>query len=266
MKQSRKTVETRQQNILNMVRLHGEIKVEDIAGEYGISTMTVRRDLQHLEQKQLLQRTHGGAISLEKSRSLNFSDSNASIYRDRISAYSASLLSDGDTVFINGSRTALDMLKYVNGISINVFTNNGWAIGEQYPEGVSIHFLGGDMRGRIMVGDYVMKNLLEMSADKTFIGCAAVYDDGEFRYDIPTEIGINEAMISRTRQSFYVLADHTKFHSSEERENLYGSSIFEPPVNLITDDRADGEIIERLRAFGINVIVVPVHGASKGDL
>ena len=258
MKQSRKTVETRQRNILNMVREKGEVKVEDIASEYGISQMTVRRDLQLLEQKQLLQRTHGGALSLEKSRSLNLVDSSSSIYRERISAYAATLLSDGDTIFINGSRTALDMLKYVKDKRISVYTNNGWAIGERYPEGISIHFTGGDMRGRVMVGNYVMKNLLEMSADKTFIGCAAVYDDGEFRYDIPTEIGINEAMISRTKDSFYVLADHTKFSRSDERENLYGSSIYEPPVNLITDEMSDAGIIERLKAYGINVIVVPV--------
>lgn len=258
MKQSRKTVEERQRNILNLVRREGEIRVEDVANEFHISPMTVRRDLQLLEQKQLLQRTHGGAISLEKSRILNLTESNAGVFRNRISAYAASLIENDDRIFINGSRTALDILKHLDDSKhVSVYTNNGWAIGEQYPAGVSILFLGGSMRGRIMVGDYVMRNLLTMTADKTFIGCAAVYDDGEFQYDIPTEIGINEAMISRTKDSFYVLADHTKFRRSAERENLYGSSIFERPCTLITDDKTDPVMLERLRDFGMEIVVVP---------
>ena len=258
MKQSRKTVEERQRNILNLIRREGEVKVEDVAASFNISAMTVRRDLQYLEEKQLLQRTHGGAISLEKSRILNLtSTGSAGVFRDRISEYAASLIENDDRIFINGSRTALEILKYLNGTRVSVYTNNGWAIGEHYPEGVSILFLGGTMRGRIMVGDYVMRNLLTMTADKTFIGCAAVYDDGEFQYDIPTEIGINEAMISRTKSSFYVLADHTKFRRSSDRENLYGSSIFERPCTLITDDQTDSAMLERLREFGMEIIVVP---------
>ena len=257
MKQSRKIVEERQRNILNAVRTQGEVKVEDIALAYEVSPMTVRRDLQYLESKQLLQRTHGGAISLDSAHQNRIPDNATMDCRNRISAYAATLVSDNDHIFINGSRTALNMLKYVRAVNVSVMTNNGWAIGDEFPKGITISFTGGEMRGHLMVGDDVMRNLLDTHADKTFIGCAAVYDDGEFRYDIPTEIGINEAMISRTRGSFYVLADHTKFRSSKERENLYGSSIYERPCTLITDDRTDEAFLERLRAFGMEVIVVP---------
>lgn len=96
-----------------------------------------------------------------------------------------------------------------------------------------------------------------MTADKTFLGCAAVYEDGEFRYDIPTEIGINEAMIARTSKELYILADFTKLRKREAQMNSYGSCAYERPCTLITDDNANRMVVEKIRKQGINVIVVP---------
>ncbi len=258
MKNNRKVVEARQQNILELVREKNSVSVEDLAKEYNISLMTVRRDLQYLEEQKLLHRTHGGAVSLkffsERERSLDSVNSEIIQARTSLSEFAASLVESGDHLFINGSRTALDLLKYVGDKSVSVFTNNGWAVGEEYPKGVTLCFSGGEIRGHIMVGELVMKNLLEMKADKAFLGCAAVYDDGEFQYDIPTEIGIHEAMISRTSGSLYILADYTKLHKREERENTYGSCIYDRPCTLITDSRADKDIVAKLSRVGVKVI------------
>ena len=64
MKNDRRSISERHQSILNMVRINGEVTVEDIAREFAISEMTVRRDLQVLSEKNLLGRVHGGAVSL----------------------------------------------------------------------------------------------------------------------------------------------------------------------------------------------------------
>lgn len=258
MKNNRKAVDERQLRILNMVRDRGEIKVEELAGMFRVSPMTVRRDLQYLEEEKLLMRVHGGAVSMAKANAVLSGDEMTALCRDRISEYASRFVDDGDALFINGSRTALNMLKYVGSKRVSVYTNNCWAIGAEYSERVSICFTGGEVRSNVMVGEYVMRNLLSMTADKTFIGCAAVYDDGEFRYDIPTEIGINEAMISRTGKELYILADHTKIKKRESEENFYGSCTYARPCTLITDDNANMPTVERLRRHGIKVILVPV--------
>lgn len=258
MKNNRKAVDERQLKILNLVRSKGEAKVEELADMFQISMMTVRRDLQFLEQQKLLSRVHGGAVSLEKANRMITHDEKVALCRDCISEYASRFIDDGDAVFINGSRTAINMLEYVKDKKVSVYTNNCWAIGAEYLEGVSVRFTGGEVRSHVMVGEYVMRNLLTMSADKTFLGCAAVYDDGEFRYDIPTEIGINEAMISRTNKELYILADHTKIQKRESQENSYGSCIYDHPCTLITDENASTTAVERLRRYGINVILVPV--------
>ena len=263
MRTNRKEMDARQLAILRRVRDKGEIRSEDIAREYGISMMTVRRDLQMLEEQGLLHRTHGGAQSIENVHIGRDISSDILACREQISRFAARYVESGDSLFINGSRTALNMLKYAEDKKVFVCTNNGWAIGASYPKGVQIRLVGGEIRDRVMVGNYTMRNLLEMNADKTFLGCAAVYDDGEFRYDIPTEIGINESMIGRTSGNIYILADHTKLHHRGERNNVYGSCTYERPVTLITDDKSDPQIIEHLREKGIEIVIVPVSGQER---
>ncbi len=259
MKNNREAVRGRQLNILQMVREKGEVRTDELAEIFQTSPMTIRRDLQSMESKNLIYRTHGGALSLDYARKTGSDALNINYYRDKISEFAARYVKDGDRIFINGSRTALNILKYVSGKRVSVYTNNGWAIGETYPEGVTIRVSGGDLRSRIMTGELAMRNLLELEATRTFIGCAAVYEDGEFRYDIPTEIGINEAMLSRTRKDIYVLADHTKIRSKEsETTQLYGSCMYDYPMTLITDTEADPAAINKLVRAGLKVVQVPV--------
>lgn len=258
MKNNRKVVEERQQKILTLVREREEIRNEELADELGVSLMTVRRDLGLLEQHRLLRRTHGGAISMERAHMTRHISDEAAYCRDRISAYAARFLVDGDRIFINGSRLALNMLEHTEGKNIKVFTNNGWAIGKRYPKGVTINFTGGEMQGHIMVGEDVVRNILTMHADKSFLGCAAVYENGEFRYDIWTEISINEIMVSRTAGPLYLLAEHTKLQRQSISGRTGSGVTYDRPTTLITDSMADPEIVEKLRASGMEVILVEV--------
>jgi len=256
MKNSKANVEARQKNILQYVRKAGEVNSYDLVDEFKISIMTVRRDLEELEQKHLLKRTHGGACTLDYVKGSKSLSKNIRMCRDLISRYASSLIKDNDRIFINGSRTALKMLEYVGNKSVTVYTNNGLAFGRKFPENVSIHMTGGELRNHILVGDATMRNILDVTANKTFIGCWAVYDDGAFLYNIPNEIGINEAMISRTTEDLYILADHSKLQRHDNLESSYGSCIYDRKVTLITDNQADTEIIEKLRASGIEIIIV----------
>lgn len=125
MKKDRKSVDARQQGILKLVQENGEIRSEDIASQFGISLMTVRRDLDFLEQKRRLRRTHGGAATLEEYYNSRKINSEVTECRDRISRHSVSFVNSGDTIFINGSRTALNLLRYLKDKNVQVITNNG---------------------------------------------------------------------------------------------------------------------------------------------
>lgn len=255
MKRERSSVEKRRAQILKMIQEQEEVKVEQLAKEFGLSFMTVRRDLQYLEDRKLINRFYGGATANLMPQPMTEAEE-VQMYRQLIGRFAAARVVNGDTLFINGSRTALGLLDYLQYQNVHVVTNNGWVVDRQLPKGVSVTLTGGELRDHIMVGDYVMRSLLSINANKTFIGCAGVYENGEFSYDIPTEIGINEAMISRTTQELYILADHTKLHSITAHENRYGSCTYERPWTLITDERADQIVVEQLRKLGKKVYQV----------
>ena len=257
MKRPRSSVDERRLEILKKIQAQDEIKVEQLAEEFGLSLMTVRRDLQFLESRQLITRFYGGATARLTSRPLSEAEE-IQMYRQRIAQFATRFISSGDTLFINGSKTALDALRYLQVSGVHVITNNGAAIGMKCPPGVTITLTGGEPRDHVMVGDYVMRNLLNMTANKTFIGCAAITAQGEFCYNIPMEIGINEAMISRTTQGLYILADHTKLQKTASTENRYGSCIYEGHWTLITDEKVDPDIVAELRAMGKHVYVVGI--------
>lgn len=258
MKRPRSSVDERRLEILKRIQENDEIKVDALAEEFGLSLMTVRRDLQFLESRQLITRFHGGATARLTSRPMTEAEE-IQMYRQRIAQFATRFISPGDTLFINGSLTALDVLKYVQTSNVHVVTNNGRAIGVKYPSGVTVTLTGGELRDHIMVGDYVMRNLLNTTATKTFIGCAAITAKAEFCYNIPMEIGINEAMISRTTQGLYILADHTKIQKVAMPENRYGCCIYEGHWTLITDEKADPDVVAELRRAGKQVYVVSLE-------
>ena len=264
MKRDRKSVEERQARILELVQQKEQMRVEDLARIFQVSPMTIRRDLNVLSTGGALSRLHGSAVTndslIRADHSINTGSENPLILRCRksISKYAAGFVSPGERLFINGSRTALDLLHYLDGKEVSVYTNNGWAVMDEWPPEAHIHLIGGELCQRIMIGETVVQSLLQMSADKTFIGCGAVYEDGEFRYDIPTEIAINEMMISRTKGDFYILADHTKMRKRADQVNVYGSFRYHRKVTLITDELTDADLIEKLQSYGITVLQAPI--------
>lgn len=255
MKNSRANVNARRIEILNRLREDSALQVEELARQFGVSTMSMRRDLQYLEDNGLIRRFRGGACALSPGELPCREDVTGC--RDRISRYAARFVEDGDTLFINGSMTALNMLRYVQADRVHVITNNGHAVGQDFDQRVNITLTGGELRGHIMAGEYVMRNLLAYQANKAFIGCAGISGNGALSYNIPTEIGINEAMIARTAKEVYVLADHTKLELAGDSIRHYGSCLYERPWTLITDDAADPDVIRSLRQEGKTVHIVP---------
>ena len=253
MKRDDESVERRRSKILKMIREQESVKVDDLAEIFQISAMSVRRDLQYLEDRNYITRFYGGA----KANAFSPAKPEGTVtYRKLLSRYAASKVEPGDTIFINGSTCALGLLDHLEVSNVHIITNNGFAATMNCPKGVNITLTGGELREHVMVGDSVMRRLLNETADKTFIGCAGITANGEFSYNIPMEIGINEAMISRTTKEVYILADHTKLERADLHREQYGSCIYERQVTLVTDEKANPDTVRSLRRKGIEVVQV----------
>ncbi|MDD7267968.1 MAG: DeoR/GlpR family DNA-binding transcription regulator [Lachnospiraceae bacterium] len=237
-----------------LIRLLGEepdCRVEEMAKRLGVSLITVRRDLQYLEEKKLLTRFYGGArLSAKGLRELN----DVAYYRDLIARYAATLIRERDSLFINTSMNALALTQYVTAQNVTVITNNGKAITQEHGSGVSILLSGGELRfpKEALVGEYAVQNLKNIFAKKAFIGCSGISARTGTTTEIVNEIRINQLMMEHAAEAVYILADHTKIG----RNNGFACYPISQIKHVITDEKADPQEVEAMRAQGIEVTVV----------
>ena len=250
MKRDRQSVSLRHAEMLAMIRERQEVLVDELSSAFDISPMTVRRDLQTLEEQGKISRFHGGAsvdVRAVSSREKGL----VAQCQWMIAQRAAALVSDGDSILINGSSTALSLLDRLSGKSVSVFTNNARVVGHRYPEGLEIQLSGGMLRGsqHILTGDLALRSLINVRADKAFLGCTGISPDGEILCGIPAELGINETMIEHAN-AYYILADYTKIGKA----GTYASFHLERKGCVITDPDAPPEVLDQLRAIGMEVI------------
>ncbi len=252
MKRDRQSVNLRHAEMLALIRERQEVLVDELSQTFGISTMTVRRDLQALEEQGKISRFHGGASVDVRLVAADEKDE-VELCRQRIARRAASLVADGERIMINGSNTALGLLDHLAGKQVRVFTNNSQVCGRKYPPEIDLRLSGGSFRGQthILTGDLAMRNLMDVRADKAFLGCAGISPDGEILCGIPSELGINETMIEHAA-AYYILADYTKIGKA----GTYASFHLEKKGTVITDWNAPEDVVEQLRAIGMEVLRV----------
>ena len=146
------------------------------------------------------------------------------------------------------------MLEYIQCSNVTVITNNGKAIGCNYPPSVNVVLTGGELRHPkdAMVGDFALRNLNPIYVKKAFLGCSGISAENGMTTEIFNEVSINELMIDHATQGVYVLADHTKIGKN--------SSFISGPIEkikvLITDEKAPEEPLELIRDKGVIVYQV----------
>ena len=260
MKRDRQTVDQRHAEMLSLIRQRQEVLVTELCQIFDISPMTARRDLQILEDQGKLRRFHGGA-TIDQLNEVSRDRMDVSYCRGMIARYAASLVQDGEHILINGSNTALALLDHLEGKHVTVYTNNGLVVGRSYPAGINVQLFGGTLRAdHILTGDLTLRNLMDIHADRAFLGCIGISPGGEILCGIPSELGINETMISHA-DSYYILADHTKIG----RSSAYASFLLEKKGCLITDDFADHEVTDRLLDGEMEVVRVSEASFGPGE-
>jgi len=251
MKRERALVERRRSQILEVLTEKGEIKVDELAKEWRLSPLTIRRDLQVLEDEHKVERFYGGATLIANQ---DIDEDEGTYYRRKIAMYAASLVEDGDSIFINTSMTALDMIKYLGDKRVTVITNNGRVMNIDVPPSVSILLAGGELRypKYAMVGEFALRNLETITAKKSFLGCSGLSPERGMTTEIMNEVPINRLMFNHVSGHAFILATSKKIgvnssFVSQEIENI---------SHLITDEKAPQDVIEQLRSHNVSIYQV----------
>jgi len=253
----------RRDAIRRSIEIAGHVSISELKDRLGVSEVTIRDDLKHLEKEQTLTRIRGGAVAnwagavelpLEKTSTTNKAEKLA------IAERAASMVRSGQTIIIDVGSTTTELAKALpRDLADVVVITNGLNIAlllESLP-GISVIVTGGTLRPlqHSLVAPMGTLLLSKLRADVAFLGCNGVDPThGITNTNIP-EAEIKQAMV-KAAQSTIFLADHAKIGkvASAFVTGVLGSDL------LITDEAADGKTIENLRAAGLAVdLVAPVE-------
>jgi DeoR/GlpR family transcriptional regulator of sugar metabolism len=242
----------RRQAILRAVR-SGTAHVSALADEFGVSEMTVRRDLEALARDGKLERVHGGAVNVESERPFSEIAVERLEAKDRIGRAAAALVEDGQTVMLDIGTTTLQVARHLRGRSLTVITTNLAAYEELLPEPeIELVLPGGVVRRnyRSLVGMFAEDTLHRLRADIAFLGTSGIDADLGVWDTTMVEVPIKRAMIAASQRTV-LLADAAKFDMDAMVRICEASEL----DAIVTDEHVPAKRRKALDRAGVEVIV-----------
>ncbi len=258
----------RQHRIARVVEEHGRARVADLAAQFGVSAVTIRKDLARLEQEHRVVRAHGGAVAVGRALPESAFEIRERLQQDEkswIATATVALIHDGEAIVLDASTTALYVaraLKERGGWTHLTVVTNGLRIASElagYP-GVSVLMLGGWVRHEAfsLVGGLGDGMFRRINVQKAIVGAAGFTLESGLSDATEEEAQIKRAMVGPAREVFAII-DHTKWG----RASFATFCRTERITCVISDAGAPQDMVAELRASGIDVRLVV--GQSQED-
>jgi len=247
--------EERQNFIIDLLNKNKVIKVGDITDQINVTDMTVRRDLQELEKKNLLVRIHGGAKIVEEDISkfeLSHQEKiNINLEKKQDIAKKIShQINNGETIFFGAGTTIELTYDYLNIDRAKIITNSIHIFNKfKNDRRFELILVGGSYReiSGAFVGTIANDFLSSIHVDKAFIGVNGI--DEEFIYNSNETEGLTQLYILNNAKDKYIVADSTKF----DRKDFYQFYSLVNVDYLITDKTIIPELMNKYKQL-VNVI------------
>jgi DeoR/GlpR family transcriptional regulator of sugar metabolism len=253
----------RRHAILEELAQQQAVRVTELSQTFGVSEVSVRRDLSHLERQGFLRRIHGGAVSVSTARAhLSQAMSGSSAHaaeKASIGRAAAELVHPGERLLFDSGTTVLEVARQLpldlrESGNLTVITSSLPIVRELGPcKGIHLILLGGVFlpQYEVVVGPQTIAQLRGFHADKLFLGA----DGLTFAKGVTTanvlEAEVDRAAIAAASQVI-IVADSSKI-------GLIGLTTIMPldeVKKLITDGGAPAEFVGELRRQGVEVILV----------
>ncbi len=249
--------EQRKRLILEIVQKTSIVDVDALSKELDVSTMTIRRDLNELNQKGLLQRTHGGAIKLD-NLDLILSNFDLKLNDDKLNKIeicekAVNFIQDGDIIYIDCGTTIFHLSKLLGRFKdLRVITNSLPVVLEllNFPN-IKISIIGGevDSNRKATYGKKSVENINEYHATKAFIGADGVSIAGGISSYDERESAITKNMALNADKVF-LLCDSSKIEKNSFFKFLPASIL----NYLITDTKINKDFIKPYHDQNIEII------------
>ena len=209
----------RQAKILERVREDGAVRVADLVRELGVSDMTVRRDLETLDDRGLLEKVHGGATALEGSALFEptfvAKSSLQQSEKDAIADAAVALVEPGMAIGVSAGTTTFALAQRLADVpNITVVTNSIRVTDVLNHSGRADQttILTGGVRtpSEALVGPFAVAALRTVHVDLVFVGVHGMDPHSGFTCPNLLEAETDRALIEAGRR-LVVVADHTKW-------------------------------------------------------
>ena len=244
-------------NLRELIRGKGVLRIEEICSQLRVSPATVRRDLDQLEKSGSIRRVHGGAVSIESRLEEPLFDDKASIAareKHHIAEAALQFVEPGDTIYLDGGSTVLEFARLLHDrTNLTVVTNSLRAAHELAGRGPRLILIGGELRRlcQTMVGPLTRCILEQLHVDKAFMGTIGLALEEGLTTTDPSEAYTKELVASHARQVI-LLADSGKagkvaFARAGGLEHVHA---------IVTDKALDKDFAKELTKKGIKLIKV----------
>ncbi len=250
----------RQQQIIQELERKGSVMVDELAGHFDVSRMTIRRDLYEIELTNQLKRTHGGAVLPTKISGFNElpTHKRMEMLRDeklRIAKAVAPMIREKETIFLGSGTTTLYVTRELcNRDDITVLTNAVTVLNELIINGhMQVIAIGGFLRReeQSMIGHFAERVIEDLRVDKVIVGMRGVHPRFGLTNEDPQEL-MTDRKILGISDDVIIVADHTKIgHVSTSR-----AAPITAASTVVTSEEAQSELVEAIRAQGVQVIQV----------
>lgn len=257
----RTLIQERRNKILEYIKKNPKVSITELTQLIDSTETMIRRDLIELEKSKLIIRTHGGAILSEQKKavwqtsSLNNRLEKNKETKQRIAAFTATLVNDNESIFIDGGSTTQILAPYIRDKQNMLFVTNSPDIADILLENEtnSIIQIGGELARNThqTLGPDAEEHLSKYFVDKCIIGVTGIDPDIGCYTAIPSEASFKKKAIFHAREKI-VIVDSMKF--SRKAFSL-AFDITDIDV-VVTDYETPKEAIEKLRSKKIKVFVV----------
>lgn len=247
----------RQHKILEVMQSNPSVSVTYLSQLFGVSEVTIRRDLDAMHAVGQIQRIRGGAIRVEHAAPEPPADDRSAENAEekrRIGRAAASLIHDGEIVFIGSGTTALEVAKNLIGRNnLTVITNALNVINTLVHEtSITLVQTGGLLRLSefSFIGYLTEQALRDLHPQKVILGIHAFSMKEGLMNDFLPEVTTDRAILQAAPQVILV-ADHTKFGKISVAFVAPATAVHK----VVTDPGIQPEIVTELRRMNIEVII-----------
>ena len=246
----------RRTKILNMVREDGHVKVQKLVEIFKVSDVTIRQDLEELENLGYVQREYGGAfLKGVDTFAKNDMLCNQTHMEEKklIASRAVKYVSEGDVIILDSGSTTTELAKLLlNFKSLTVITNAlniAMMLGAN--PGIQLIVTGGEFKAPTLslTGEMAGAALKNIHVQSCFLATAGISDDMYLTYPSLSDLVVKTAMV-RSANKVYLLADSSKSGNSSFAA-LGKVSLVD---YLISDDNITEKEIGALKAYNVEVI------------